>query len=206
MNSDPSMNAPHQPSDWVGQALPRESARRYVAGRGRYTDDVRLAGLLHAAFLRSPWASARWSAPNLSAARALPGVRGVWQASDLAGICHSWTTALATLPQHRSAAQGPLADGQSHWQGQPVVLVTESGPPLVQHQALLEQVSVDFGLRHLGTAGVIRRCAVRWKARAVHAHQAAAGGREGARFDGPYPRIAGLQANEGERPRHGISR
>ena len=81
---DPSVDAPLQPSDWVGQALPRESARRYVAGRGRYTDDVRLAGLLHAAFLRSPWASARWSAPNLSAARALPGVRGVWQASDLA--------------------------------------------------------------------------------------------------------------------------
>jgi len=141
MNSDPSMNAPHQPSDWVGQALPRESARRYVAGRGRYTDDVRLAGLLHAAFLRSPWASARWSAPNLSAARALPGVRGVWQASDLAGICQTWTTALATLPQHRSAAQGPLADGQSHWQGQPVVLVVATSRAVAEDALALIDIA-----------------------------------------------------------------
>ena len=86
MNGEPRVDAPPQPQNWVGQGLPRESARRYVAGRGRYTDDLRVPGLLHAAFLRSPWAHARWSAPDLSAARALPGVRGVWQARDLAGI------------------------------------------------------------------------------------------------------------------------
>ena len=70
MNSEPRVNAPPQPHDWVGQGLPRESARRFVAGRGRYTDDLRVPGLLHAAFLRSPWASARWSGLDLSAASA----------------------------------------------------------------------------------------------------------------------------------------
>lgn len=107
----------------VGKAVPREGARRWVAGRGRYLDDVRLPGLLHAAFLRSPLASARWPAPDLGAIRSLPGVRGVWQASDLQKVCSTWTTHLKTLPQHRSAPQGPLAQGQSHWQGQPVVMV-----------------------------------------------------------------------------------
>ena len=107
----------------VGQAIARDGARRLVAGRGRYLDDVRLPGLLHVAFLRSPLASARWADLDLSAARAMPGVRGVWQACDLAAVCQPWTTALKTLPQHRSAAQGPLAYGQSHWQGQPVAMV-----------------------------------------------------------------------------------
>jgi carbon-monoxide dehydrogenase large subunit len=139
MSSEPRVDAP--PHDWVGQGLPREGARRYVAGRGRYTDDLRVPGLLHAAFLRSPWAHARWSAPDLSAARALPGVRGVWQASDLAGICQTWTTALATLPQHRSAAQGPLADGQSHWQGQPVVLVVATSRAVAEDAMALIDIA-----------------------------------------------------------------
>ena len=141
MNSEPRVDAPPQPHDWVGQGLPRESARRYVAGRGRYTDDLRVPGMLHAAFLRSPWAHARWSAPDLSVARALPGVRGVWQASDLAGICQTWTTALATLPQHRSAAQGPLADGQSHWQGQPVVLVVATSRAVAEDALALIDIA-----------------------------------------------------------------
>ena len=128
-------------TDWVGQALPRVGAQRLVAGRGRYTDDVRLPGLLHAAFLRSPWASARWSPLDLSAARALPGVRGVWQASDLAPTCHTWTTALATLPQHRSAAQGPLADGQSHWQGQPVVMVVATSRAVAEDALALIDIA-----------------------------------------------------------------
>lgn len=56
--------------------------------------------------------------------------------------------------------------------GQPVVLVTDGPQRLVYHPLLIEQQQVDFSMRSLGTAAVIRRSAERWRPRVVHAHQA----------------------------------
>lgn len=56
--------------------------------------------------------------------------------------------------------------------GQPVVLVTDGPQRLVEHTLLIEQQQVDFSMRSLGTAAVIRRSAERWRPRVVHAHQA----------------------------------
>ena len=39
---------------WVGQRLPRFEDPRLLTGRGRFTDDIELPGLLHAAIVRSP--------------------------------------------------------------------------------------------------------------------------------------------------------
>jgi len=107
----------------VGCSAPRTAARRFVAGRGRYTDDVRLPGLLHAAFLRSPFAHARIVALDLAAARSLRGVVAVFDGREIGAICHSWTTHLATFATHRSAAQPPLAVERAVWQGQPLAIV-----------------------------------------------------------------------------------
>ena len=61
----------------VGQPASRQDGPVRVAGRARYTVDVRLAGMLHAALLRSPSAHARVRRLDLDAARSLPGVRAV---------------------------------------------------------------------------------------------------------------------------------
>ena len=45
---------------------------QFLTGRGRYLDDIRLPGLLHAAFVRSPHAHARLSGVDASA---VPEVR-----------------------------------------------------------------------------------------------------------------------------------
>ena len=42
----------------IGASLPRGAARRLVAGRGQYVDDLRWPNLVHVAFLRSPYAHA----------------------------------------------------------------------------------------------------------------------------------------------------
>ncbi len=62
---------------WTGTALKRKEDPRLLTGRGRYLDDVKLAGMLHAAFVRSPHAHARILGVDTSAAAALPGVYGV---------------------------------------------------------------------------------------------------------------------------------
>ena len=107
----------------VGRPLPRAAARRLIAGRGRYTDDLRMAGMLHVAFLRSPLAHGRIVALDLAAARALPGVIAVFDGPALAPICPAWTTTFLSLPTHRSAPQPPLAIDRVLWQGQPVAMV-----------------------------------------------------------------------------------
>lgn len=57
---------------------------RLLTGRGRYTADIRVEGLLHAAFLRAPYASARLVSLEAGAARGLPGVAAVLTAEELA--------------------------------------------------------------------------------------------------------------------------
>jgi len=59
----------------VGKPAPRLDGMVRAAGRARYTVDVELAGMLHAAVLRSPVAHGRVRSLDLEAALATPGVR-----------------------------------------------------------------------------------------------------------------------------------
>src|SRR5215467_2379204 len=54
-----------------------------LTGRGRFVDDIKLAGALHACFVRSPHAHAKIRAIDVSAARNMPGVHAVLTADDL---------------------------------------------------------------------------------------------------------------------------
>jgi len=59
-----------RPGSTIGGNFSRARARRAVAGRGRFTDDLTLPGMLHAAFVRSPHAHARILAIDTAAAKA----------------------------------------------------------------------------------------------------------------------------------------
>lgn len=66
----------------IGQPLPRVEDRRFVTGNGQYTDDLRVEGQLHAAFLRSPHAHAALRSVDVSAACEAPGVIAVLVGQD----------------------------------------------------------------------------------------------------------------------------
>jgi carbon-monoxide dehydrogenase large subunit len=66
----------------IGQRIRRREDPRFITGQGRFVDDIRLAGALHAAFVRSPWAHARISGVEVGDATALPGVQ-VFTAADV---------------------------------------------------------------------------------------------------------------------------
>jgi len=73
---------------YIGKALRREEDYRFLTGRGSYTGDIFLPGIVHAAFVHSPHAHARIKRIDKSAARAMPGVLAVlsdeeWQAEGL---------------------------------------------------------------------------------------------------------------------------
>ncbi|HYK81722.1 MAG TPA: molybdopterin cofactor-binding domain-containing protein, partial [Gemmatimonadales bacterium] len=68
----------------LGGRVKRREDRRLITGAGTFTDDVTPERCLHAVFVRSPHAHARIASVDLSAAKTMPGVAGVYQAADLA--------------------------------------------------------------------------------------------------------------------------
>ena len=65
---------PSGPLEVVGRPAPRQDGLQRARGEARYTADVRLPGMLHAAVLRSPVAHAVARRLDLSPALELPGV------------------------------------------------------------------------------------------------------------------------------------
>jgi CO/xanthine dehydrogenase Mo-binding subunit len=63
--------------------MPVPSARRLVAGGGRYVANISSPGMLHAAFTRSVWPHATIRAIDPRPALAVPRVRAVFSLSDL---------------------------------------------------------------------------------------------------------------------------
>ena len=61
----------------IGASVVRKEDRRFITGKGRYVDDIKLQGMTHAHFIRSPHAHAKVKSIDTSAAMKMPGVVGV---------------------------------------------------------------------------------------------------------------------------------
>jgi carbon-monoxide dehydrogenase large subunit len=61
----------------IGARVLRKEDKRFITGKGRYTDDFKMAGMHHACFVRSPHAHAKINGIDKSAAEAMPGVVAV---------------------------------------------------------------------------------------------------------------------------------
>ena len=72
-------------STYIGQPLRRREDFKFITGKGRYVDDIKVPGMLHMAVLRSPHAHAVIKRIDLTAAKAAPGVRVALSGADLVG-------------------------------------------------------------------------------------------------------------------------
>src|SRR5665647_1131541 len=68
----------------IGVSVRRKEDYRFLTGGGQYTDDITLAHQSHAVFVRSPHAHASIKSINTAAAKAAPGVLGVFVGADVA--------------------------------------------------------------------------------------------------------------------------
>ena len=68
----------------VGQPVRRKEDDTLVRGKGKYTDDFSLPGQAYAWIVRSSHAHGIIRGIDTSAAKAMPGVLGVWTGADLA--------------------------------------------------------------------------------------------------------------------------
>jgi carbon-monoxide dehydrogenase large subunit len=69
---------------FIGKPLPRKEDARLITGKGRFTDDFSLDGQAYAMMVRSPHPHARIVAIDAAAAKAMPGVLGVFTGADCA--------------------------------------------------------------------------------------------------------------------------
>ena len=68
---------------YFGAEVQRGEDEALITGKGQYVDDIRLAGTLHGAFLRSPHAHAVIKSIDKSAAEKMPGVAAIFTYADL---------------------------------------------------------------------------------------------------------------------------
>jgi aerobic carbon-monoxide dehydrogenase large subunit len=61
----------------VGASVVRKEDKRFITGKGRYVDDIKLMGMTYAHFVRSPHAHAKVKNIDIAAAEAMPGVIAV---------------------------------------------------------------------------------------------------------------------------------
>jgi carbon-monoxide dehydrogenase large subunit len=131
----------------IGAPLRRTEDRRFLTGRGTYTDDINRPGQLHAVFVRSPHASADLGRIDTAAAKRAAGVVAIYTADDLI------KAGLGTLPcgwgvkskDGTPMAEPPhpvLALGRARHVGDPVAVVIAETRD--EAAAAAELVSVDY--------------------------------------------------------------
>jgi len=126
---------------YVGARVNRIEDARLLTGLGTYVDDVSLPGMLHAYFVRSPFARATIRGIDTRAALAARGVRFVFTAADLnPAMKEQWHTSIgARSPE---TPRPPLADTEARFVGDPVALVVAESRYLAEDAA--ELVDVDY--------------------------------------------------------------
>ena len=126
----------------IGSSIKRVEDPRFITGKGMYTDDIKLPGMVHAAFVRSPYAHATISSIDVSAAQAMPGVVAVYTGQDMAdagvgSVPCGWLLPGLIIPPHP-----PIAVNRVRYVGE-IVAVVLAENPYVAHDAA-EAVAVDY--------------------------------------------------------------
>ncbi|MDP2645111.1 MAG: xanthine dehydrogenase family protein molybdopterin-binding subunit [Desulfobacterales bacterium] len=103
---------------WVGKPMKRKEDERLVIGKGNYTADVSLPGMLHVALLRSPYAHANIVSIDTREAEALPGVVAVVSGQELARQTEPFVVVFPS-----KMVDYPMAVTKARYVGEPVVAV-----------------------------------------------------------------------------------
>ena len=131
---------------YTGQSVRRFEDARLVSGQGSYVDDIKIPGMLHAAFLRSPHAHARIRSVDVAAALRMPGVEAVLTGDDILGIVPDLPTRSMSgeweVDEFKAPEHPALAVGKVSYVGQTVAVVVAQDPG--QARDALELIQVDY--------------------------------------------------------------
>jgi len=132
----------------IGASVRRKEDKRFLTGRGRYTDDISRAGQLYAHFVRSDVAHAKIKSVDTANAAAMEGVHAVYTGDDIAAdnvgsLINGWSVnnrdgSAMTEPPHPVLAQGKV-----RYVGDHVAMVVAETLDIAKSAAELVQVDYE---------------------------------------------------------------
>jgi len=142
MGSNDFATLPH-----VGESVLRKEDERFLTGVGQYTDDIQLNNLVHAVFVRSPYAHANIRSINKTEALAAPGVIAIYDGQDVTqdninGLPCGWLITDTDGEPMKEPPHPILANGKVRYVGDHVAMVIAD--TLEQARDAAELVEVDY--------------------------------------------------------------
>jgi aerobic carbon-monoxide dehydrogenase large subunit len=131
---------------YFGERIKRNEDPRLLTGQALYVDDVNLPNMLHAAFLRSPYAHARINSIDVSQALQREGVVAVYTASDLGDYWKPGPLLVSPPPVEdivfNERTQVPLARDKVKFAGEPIAMVLADSRYIAEDA--LADIQVDY--------------------------------------------------------------
>ncbi|MEA2623354.1 MAG: aerobic carbon-monoxide dehydrogenase large subunit [Chloroflexota bacterium] len=128
----------------LGVAVKRVEDPRFITGKGRFLDDIKLPGMTYLAILRSPYAHANILSIDTSAARQMPGVVAVFTGADIPynPLPMAWPAGGVAGIQNNVNMPRVLATDDVKWSGEGVAAVVAETPE--QAADALEGIAVEW--------------------------------------------------------------
>jgi carbon-monoxide dehydrogenase large subunit len=130
----------------IGQPYKRNEDPRLLTGRALFIDDLQLPGMLHVAFLRSPYAHARLRSLDTTAAAAMEGVVAVVTATDLGDYWQPGPLLVPPPPvpgmSFHQRCQVPLVKDKARHAGEPVAVIVATSRYVAEDAA--ERIVADW--------------------------------------------------------------
>jgi carbon-monoxide dehydrogenase large subunit len=133
--------------DVLGSPVKRTEDPRFITGKGRYLDDIKLQGMVHMAILRSPYAHAKIKSIDTAAAKKRPGVLAVIVGADIPynPLPMAWPAGGSSGIQNNVNTPRILATDDVKWTGEGVAAIIAETPE--QAVDALESIVVDWETR-----------------------------------------------------------
>jgi carbon-monoxide dehydrogenase large subunit len=131
----------------IGESFLRKEDYRFLTGAGQYTDDIDLANMSHAVFVRSPHAHAKIKSIDKKAAFAAPGVIGILDGQDVVdakinGLPCGWLITDTDGQPMKEPPHPILAHDKVRYVGDHVVMVVAE--TLEEAKNAAELVTVEY--------------------------------------------------------------
>lgn len=135
------------PDTGIGAPVRRVEDKRFLTGKGHYTDDFNRPGQLYGIFVRSPHAHAKVSSIKTDAARQAPGVKAVFTGADMeadgvGSLPCGWTVTDRNGEPHKGPPHFPMVRDRVRYVGDHVAFVVAES--LEQGRDAAELVEVEY--------------------------------------------------------------
>lgn len=134
-------------TNFIGKSIKRVEDKRFLTGKGRYTDDIVLPQMTYAVLVRSPYAHAKILNVDTSAAESMAGVVAVYTGKDtdaagIAGVPCGWQVDFKNGDTMKEPPHPLLVSDKVRHMGDAVAMVIAEDLATARDAA--EAVEVDY--------------------------------------------------------------